>query len=74
MKKTILLTCAVVAALFAGLNADDKKAAASKADDSSVIGAKLTGTTLHRVDGKKFKEAELKKDPEFYILYYSASW
>ena len=74
MKKTTLITCAVVAALFAGLNADDKKPAASKADDSSVIGTKLSKTKLHRVDGKKFKKAELKKDPEFYILYYSASW
>lgn len=74
MKKNILLACAVVAVLFTGLNADDKKPAVSKADDSSVIGAKLAGTTLHRVDGKKFKKAELKKDPEYYILYYSASW
>lgn len=40
----------------------------------TVVGAKVTGTKLHRIDGKRFKNAELDKAPDYYILYYSASW
>ena len=38
------------------------------------IGSKLTNRVLVRLDGKKFKNASLEKTPEYYLLYFSASW
>ncbi|MEM7011401.1 MAG: hypothetical protein AAF585_07950 [Verrucomicrobiota bacterium] len=49
-------------------------AAAGAADTSSVIGEKLSKAKLHKVDGNRMKRAELTKAPEFYVLYFSASW
>ena len=40
----------------------------------TVVGAKVTKAKLNRLDGKRFRKAELDKAPEYYILYYSASW
>jgi len=40
----------------------------------SVVGQKVTKAKLHRLDGKRYRRAELDKAPEYYILYYSASW
>ena len=41
---------------------------------ASVVGKEVLKTKLHRLDGKRFRSAEMEKAPEFYILYYSASW
>ena len=41
---------------------------------SSVVGKAVLKAKLHRLDGKRFKSAEMEKAPEYYILYYSASW
>ena len=38
------------------------------------VGAKLNKKTLVRLDGKRFKKAELEKVPEYYLLYFTASW
>ena len=38
------------------------------------VGAKLNNRTLVRLDGKRFKKAEMEKVPEYYLLYYTASW
>ncbi len=46
---------------------------ASKPDESS-IGAAVLKAKLHRLDGKRFRRAELEKAPEYYIFYFSASW
>lgn len=72
MKKS-LLALAAIAALICPLQADDDKVVAQPSD-KSVVEAALTKGTLHRIDGKAFKEAELKKSPEYFILYYSSSY
>jgi hypothetical protein len=41
---------------------------------SSEVGSKVVKAKLNRLEGKRFKKAELTKAPEYYILYYSASW
>ena len=41
---------------------------------ASVVGAKVSKAKLHRLEGKRFKRVELDKAPEYYVLYYSASW
>ena len=41
---------------------------------ASKVGAKVAKAKLERLDGKRFKKAEMEKAPEYYILYYSASW
>ncbi|MGB0154818.1 MAG: hypothetical protein ACPGFB_12370 [Verrucomicrobiales bacterium] len=41
---------------------------------SSVVGKAVLKAKLHRLDGKRFKSAEMEKAPEYYIMYYSASW
>ena len=41
---------------------------------SSVVGKAVLKAKLHRLDGKRFKSSEMEKAPEYYILYYSASW
>jgi hypothetical protein len=56
-----------------------KKAAASgpSVEDqlaAQTVGAKLNEKTLVRLDGKRFKKAHIEKVPEYYLLYYSASW
>lgn len=39
------------------------------------VGSKLSKRgLLEKIDGKKFANYELTKAPEFYIVYYSASW
>jgi len=41
---------------------------------SSVVGEQLEKTRLHRLDGRRYRRAEMEKTPEFSLLYYSASW
>ena len=38
------------------------------------VGSNLNSKTLSRLEGKRFKKAELTKVPEYYILYFTASW
>jgi len=41
---------------------------------STTVGKEVMKTKLHRLDGKRYKSAEMEKAPDYYILYYSASW
>lgn len=41
---------------------------------SQVVGSKLTEKVLSRLDGKKFKKVSMEKAPEYYLVYFSASW
>jgi hypothetical protein len=57
----------------------EKKAAANSpsAEEqlaAQAVGSKLNDKTLVRLDGKRFKKAQIEKVPEYYLLYYSASW
>lgn len=38
------------------------------------IGSVLTDRVVSKLDGDKFKKATLDKAPEYYLLYFSASW
>lgn len=38
------------------------------------VGAKLLKTKLYKLDGDKFQKVEMESAPEYYILYFSASW
>jgi len=51
-----------------------KNEAAAPAEPTSKLGKLMTKAKLHKLDGKRFKSAELTKSPEYFILYYSASW
>lgn len=54
--------------------AEADKPDAGEALAEQKIGSKLTDRVLSRLDGKKFKKAKLEKAPEYYLLYFSASW
>lgn len=41
---------------------------------SQKVGQHLTEKTLSRLTGKRFKKSKLDKAPEYYLLYFSASW
>ncbi|NNE93027.1 MAG: hypothetical protein HKN23_15385 [Verrucomicrobiales bacterium] len=46
----------------------------SAQDDGKIdVAATLKGNLIEAKDGK-VAEAELKGDPEYYVLYHSASW
>ena len=49
----------------------EKKEAVSLAD--TVIGKKLMGKTV-RVVGNDYKKQDTQKVPDYYFVYYSASW
>ncbi|MAS93814.1 MAG: hypothetical protein CMO55_11535 [Verrucomicrobiales bacterium] len=38
------------------------------------VGKLISRAKLHKIEEDKFEKAELDKSPEYYILYYSASW
>ena len=42
--------------------------------EEQVVGKHLTSGILEKFDGKKFSKAELDMAPEYYLLYFSASW
>ncbi len=46
----------------------------AEAAAETVVGAQVVKAKLNRLDGDRYKKAELDKAPEYYILYYSASW
>lgn len=41
---------------------------------STAMAERMAKVKLSRLDGKRYKRAELEKTPDYYILYYSASW
>ncbi|MEO1857199.1 MAG: hypothetical protein ABGY95_07540 [Rubritalea sp.] len=41
---------------------------------SQVVGSTLNDKTLVRLEGKSFKKAQMEKVPEYYLLYFTASW
>lgn len=47
---------------------------ASGPDTETEVGAKIAKAKLQRLDGKRYKKAELEKNPKYYLLYFSASW
>lgn len=50
------------------------KAANTKKLSEQEVGSKLTSKVLSRLNGKRFARADIEKSPEYYILYFSASW
>lgn len=54
--------------------AEADKPEASKMLEEQKIGKGLTDKILSRLDGKRFKKASIEKAPEYYLLYFSASW
>ncbi len=56
------------------LNESKTPEAAAGPDTGTEIGAKVAKAKLQRLEGKRFKKAEVEKSPKYYILYYSASW
>lgn len=46
----------------------------AEAAAETVVGAQVVKARLNRLEGDRYKKAELDKAPEYYILYYSASW
>ena len=68
----VLAALGAHAALEAAAKAEqEKKEAVALAD--TVIGKKLMGKTL-QVDGDDYKKQDTKKVPDYYFVYYSASW
>ena len=43
-------------------------------DTETKIGKLVAKAKLHRIEGDRYKRADLEKSPEYYLLYYSASW
>ena len=48
--------------------------AAAGPDTESEVGMRVAKAKLQRLDGERYRRAELEKTPEFYLFYYSASW
>ena len=46
----------------------------SEALEKQKVGAQVMKAKLHRLDGERYKRAEMSKAPEYYIMYFSASW
>ncbi len=42
--------------------------------ENQEVGKQLTERVLSRLDKKRFKRASLEKTPEYYLVYFSASW
>jgi hypothetical protein len=69
IKTTLLATLALFLSISVP-HAQDVTAELEK----SLFGKLASSVKLQLVDGDSFTEAELKKVPEYYILYFSASW
>jgi thiol-disulfide isomerase/thioredoxin len=41
---------------------------------ASAVGEKVAKAKLQILDGKRYRNAELTKSPDYFIFYYSASW
>lgn len=46
----------------------------SAALEGQKVGAQVLKAKLHRLEGERYKRAEMAKAPEYYIMYFSASW
>lgn len=55
-------------------NPDAGPSATGGPDTGSEVGRKVAKAKLQRLDGERYRKAELEKTPEFYLFYYSASW
>lgn len=58
---------------------ESKNEPAAAADPSEAlagqkVGAQVVKAKLHRLDGTRYKREEMAKTPEYYIMYFSASW
>ncbi len=42
--------------------------------EQTSLGAQILKAKPHRFDGRRYRRADLVKSPEFYVLYYAASW
>ncbi len=42
--------------------------------ESSALGAQIQKAKPYRFDGRRYRRTEFQKTPDFYILYYAASW
>jgi len=42
--------------------------------ESQVVGKQLLKARLKRFAERRYKKAELEKTPQYYLLYYAASW
>lgn len=56
------------------LAAEDEAKATVGSIDDQIIGKKLKKGVLSKLEGKRFKSKELETVPEYYIVYFSASW
>lgn len=54
--------------------AEANKPDLEKTLEGQKIGSVLTDRVMSKLDGNKFKKASLDKAPEYYLLYFSASW
>lgn len=75
MKQSLLYSIAA-AFLFSVASADDK---ATPGDitaqlEKTKIGKQVAASRLHRVEGDQLKEARMEKAPDYYIIYFSASY
>ncbi len=41
---------------------------------ATAVGKTVQKSKLHRLNGTRFRSADMEKAPDYYILYYSASW
>lgn len=59
---------------LAEVSASGGPAMAAGESAGSLVREQLEKTRLHRLDGRRYRRAEIEKTPEFYLFYYSASW
>jgi hypothetical protein len=71
MTKTILIT---TLALFLGFTFGHAQEDVTAELQKSTLGKMASSVKLQLVDGKSFTESKMTKVPEYYILYFSASW
>ena len=82
--KWMTVICCLIGLVLSGwlslASADEEKGKAAADTEvaaklkESKIGKLVAGAKLQLVEGEQFKEAAMKKAPQYYILYYSASY
>ncbi|MEM9079095.1 MAG: hypothetical protein AAGC74_00195 [Verrucomicrobiota bacterium] len=55
-------------------HAEKNKPKAEEVLAAQKVGAKLTYRVVSKLDGDQFKKYTLEEAPEYYLLYFSASW
>jgi hypothetical protein len=71
MTKTILLTTLT---LFLSVSLHHAQDDVTAELEKTMLGKMVSSVKLQLVDGKSFTESKLTKVPEYYIIYFSASW